>query len=137
MSYAYVMQLGQSVAQSSQPKTNALISRKFLRGSFLNSSVNSVDSRSDIHQTFLLTNQISAMQAQIATVMASGGGDRPEDWVGAYRLALNEMNWRLGQKLIIHLADAPAHGNSRPSVSITRKSHLDSRHSLCNVQLRG
>ena len=33
-----------------------------------------------------------------------------EDWVGAYDLVLNKINWREGNKLIIHIADAGAHG---------------------------
>jgi hypothetical protein len=69
-----------------------------------------VDSPSDVHQTFLLTNRPENLQSQIGGVSASGGGDGPEDWVGAYDRALNDMSWREGQKLIIHLADAPAHG---------------------------
>jgi hypothetical protein len=70
-----------------------------------------VDSPSHVHDTFLLTNRPETLAAQIGTVRASGDAqDGPEDWVGAYRLALNNMSWRHGQKLIIHLADAPAHG---------------------------
>jgi hypothetical protein len=69
-----------------------------------------VDSPSDVHDTFLLTNRPENLQAEIGRVRASGGGDGPEDWVGAYHRAVNNMSWRGGQKLIIHLADAPAHG---------------------------
>ena len=68
-----------------------------------------IDSPSDEHQSFLLTNNIPSLQSYIGTINATGGGDLPEDWVGAYKLAL-EMNWREGTKLIIHIADAPAHG---------------------------
>jgi hypothetical protein len=68
-----------------------------------------VDSPGDRHDTFWLTNSITTLQSQIGTVSATGGGDGPEDWVGAYRLALDNINWRSGQRLIIHLADAPAH----------------------------
>jgi hypothetical protein len=67
-----------------------------------------VDSLSDRHEQFPLSNDIRLLQSQIGTVIAYGGGDGPEDWVGAYRLALN-MKWRAGNRLIIHLADAPAH----------------------------
>jgi hypothetical protein len=69
-----------------------------------------VDSPSDIHQTLLLTDNIESLQSQIGSVSASGGGDGPEDWVGAYQLAVNNINWRNGHRLIIHMADAPAHG---------------------------
>lgn len=51
------------------------------------------------------------MKNKIGTVRATGGGDGPEDWVGAYKRALN-INWRKGTRLIIHIADAPAHGHS-------------------------
>ena len=37
------------------------------------------------------------------------GGDLPEDWVGAYKLVNEKINWRNGVKVIIHLADAGAH----------------------------
>jgi hypothetical protein len=57
-----------------------------------------------------LTNDISSLQAQISTVSACGRADGPEDVVGAYKLALDNMNWRSGHRLIIHMADAPAHG---------------------------
>ena len=37
-----------------------------------------------------------------------GGGDGPEDFVGGYNNVF-KMAWRNGTKLIIHIADAPAH----------------------------
>jgi hypothetical protein len=33
-----------------------------------------------------------------------------EDWVGGFQMALDELNWGNGTKLIIHIADAPQHG---------------------------
>lgn len=48
----------------------------------------------------------------INEISADGGGDGPEDWVGAYQIALDQMNWRDGVRLIIQIADAPAHGHS-------------------------
>jgi len=47
----------------------------------------------------------------LASERASGGGDGPEDWVGVYDMALNNIAWRNGTRLIIHIADAPAHGS--------------------------
>ena len=44
-------------------------------------------------------------------IKEQGGGDQPEDWVGGYAIALKYMNWRNGNKLIIHIADAGAHSN--------------------------
>ena len=46
------------------------------------------------------------------SIEAKGGGDTPEDWVGAYEYALNKykMKWRKKSiKIIIHIADAGAH----------------------------
>ena len=50
------------------------------------------------------------LKSQIATVRAYGGGDGPEDWVEGYKLATNNIAWREGTKLIIHIADDGAHG---------------------------
>jgi len=69
-----------------------------------------VDASGDQHETFQFTGNIRLFQTQIQNVAASGGGDGPEDWVGAYKLALDAMKWRRGLRLIVHLADAPAHG---------------------------
>jgi hypothetical protein len=69
-----------------------------------------VDAPGDIHQVHPLSEDINSLVQFLATVTASGGGDTPEDWVGAYNLALNTIRWRTGAKTIIHIADAPAHG---------------------------
>ena len=42
-----------------------------------------------------------------------GGGDGPEDWVSAYKIVLNDLHWRDGIKLIIHIADAQPHGSPK------------------------
>lgn len=43
--------------------------------------------------------------------LAYGGGDEPEDWVGALRLAIENTDWRpSSKKMIIMLTDADAHG---------------------------
>lgn len=42
-----------------------------------------------------------------------GGGDRPEDWVGAYRILLNTINWRPGaSRALIHIAHGSDWGGS-------------------------
>ncbi len=64
---------------------------------------------SDKHECFGLTPDIVKFQNEITGIIASGGNDTPEDWVGGYDCALH-MNWRNGNKLIIHIADAGAHG---------------------------
>ena len=57
-----------------------------------------------------LTDQVNTLPEQIKKIRAYGGGDLPEDWVGGYKLVNEKINWRNGVKVIIHLADAGAHG---------------------------
>ena len=54
---------------------------------------------------------VDELKDGMTTISASGGGDLPEDWVGAYDIVLDEnMNWRENSlKIIIHIADAGAH----------------------------
>ena len=54
---------------------------------------------------------VNKLKSEIASERATGGGDGPEDWVGAYDMSLNNIAWRNGTRLIIHIADAPAHGS--------------------------
>lgn len=70
-----------------------------------------IDSIDDIHEMIDLTDDINSLSEKIAKIEAQGGGDLPEDWVGAYKLANEKINWRNGNKVIIHLTDAGAHGN--------------------------
>ena len=58
-----------------------------------------------------MTNDIEKLKSQIGSKRAKGIGDNPEDWVGAYDQALDNIAWRNGTRLIIHIADAPAHGS--------------------------
>ena len=46
-------------------------------------------------------------------IVYGGGGDGPEDWVSGYRCLLSdEMNWSDDSaKIVIHICDAPGHGN--------------------------
>ena len=71
-----------------------------------------IDVNSDKHEAFYL-DYINNVKEKIKSVKAYGGGDGPEDWVGAFKIALNTdiIRWRRGIKLIIHIADAPAHGD--------------------------
>jgi hypothetical protein len=53
------------------------------------------------------------LKNRMESIVAKGGGDTPEDWVGGYKLITNKlaMNWRRKSlKIIIHIADAGAHG---------------------------
>jgi hypothetical protein len=70
-----------------------------------------VDEATDRHEMLGLSPTVEDLVAFLAKVTAYGGGDTPEDWVGAYDLALHELSWRDGAKTIVHIADAPAHGS--------------------------
>jgi hypothetical protein len=69
-----------------------------------------IDSSGDRNDYIDLTDNIDSFKSFISTMVATGGGDTPEDWVGAYNIALNNISWRKGVKCIIHIADAGAHG---------------------------
>jgi hypothetical protein len=49
------------------------------------------------------------VESFISTLSARGGGDMPEDVLGGIRQALN-ATWRLQNRCIIHIGDAPPHG---------------------------
>ena len=61
-----------------------------------------IDSVEDIHEIIDLTDDINSLYEKIGAIEAYGGGDEPEDWVGAYKLANEKINWRNGNKVIIH-----------------------------------
>jgi hypothetical protein len=69
-----------------------------------------IDSPGDTHQVCDFTSDIDRLVQFLSGVHASGGGDGPEDWVGALKLSLDSVKWRSGQKTLIFIADAPAHG---------------------------
>ena len=69
-----------------------------------------VDAKEDSHEIIDLTDEEESLPEKIGKIEATGGGDLPEDWVGAYQLANQKISWRDGIKVIIHLADAGAHG---------------------------
>ena len=69
-----------------------------------------IDSPSDKHDLIQLTDDVIDLKNKIEGIKAYGGGDDPEDWVGAYNLAIDSIAWRNGTRLIIHIADSPAHG---------------------------
>ena len=74
-----------------------------------------VDVMSDKNDYINLTDNIESFKSFISTMKPTGGGDGPEDWVGAYKIALNNVSWRNGVKCIIHIADAGAHGTKYSS----------------------
>ena len=69
-----------------------------------------VDTKKDENKYWDLTDNMFALQNFVSGIIVGGGGDIPEDWVGGYDLALHQMHWRNGHKLIIHITDAGAHG---------------------------
>ena len=69
-----------------------------------------IDSKGDKHEIIDLTDDVNSLPQKIGKIKAYGGGDLPEDWVGAYKLANENISWRDGYKIIMHLADAGAHG---------------------------
>ena len=69
-----------------------------------------IDSKSDEHEIIDLTDDVNSLPEKIGKIRATGGGDAPEDWVGAYKLVNEKISWRNGIKVIMHLADAGAHG---------------------------
>ena len=69
-----------------------------------------IDSPNDKHEVIDLTDNVNSFPEKIGKIQAEGGGDIPEDWVGAYKLANEKISWRNGTKVIMHLADAGAHG---------------------------
>ena len=69
-----------------------------------------IDSPNDIHEIIDLTDKVNDLPKQINEIVAKGGEDIPEDWVGAFKLVNEKIKWRNGLRVIIHLADAGAHG---------------------------
>ena len=69
-----------------------------------------IDSNGDIHEIINLTDNVNSLPEKIGKIVAKGGGDMPEDWAGAYKKVNEEVEWRNGNKVIFHLADAGAHG---------------------------
>ena len=69
-----------------------------------------IDSHLDENEYFQLTDNMNNLKNEISKIKPYGGNDEPEDWVAGYTIALREISWGNGIKLIIHIADAGAHG---------------------------
>lgn len=67
-----------------------------------------VDCPGERNHTYSLKSNVESLKSELASERADGGGDGPEDWVGGYDMALDNITWRNGTRLIIHIADAPA-----------------------------
>jgi len=74
-----------------------------------------IDSHSDKNDYYNFTSDTVSLQNFVKGMGAYGGKDTPEDWVGGYNIAINNMSWRSGNRLIIHIADAGAHGTEYTS----------------------
>lgn len=70
-----------------------------------------IDSPNDIHEFMDFDSDIDNLVSFLSRIKADGGGDSPEDWVGALDIALTKLSWQDGAKSIIWIADADAHGN--------------------------
>jgi hypothetical protein len=73
--------------------------------------IDPIDCPGEKNHTYSLKANVNDLKTELASERATGGGDGPEDWVGGYDMALNNIAWRNGTRLIIHIADAPAHGS--------------------------
>jgi hypothetical protein len=69
-----------------------------------------VDNPEDRYQFWQLHERRDALEEWFGTITCSGGGDDPEDWVGALDIALHRLQWRNGGTYIYWSADANAHG---------------------------
>ena len=74
-----------------------------------------IDSDGDKNDYYNFTSDTVSLQNFVEGMGAYGGKDTPEDWVGGYKIAINNMSWRSGNRLIIHIADAGAHGTEYTS----------------------
>jgi hypothetical protein len=66
----------------------------------------------DIYEEYVdldFTKEHSYIENQISDVIASGGGDIPEDVAWAFERAL-EKSWKSDARFIVFVADAPGHG---------------------------
>lgn len=70
-----------------------------------------IDCPGEKNHTYQLKKDVNKLKTELGSETATGGGDGPEDWVGAYECSCDNIAWRNGTRLIIHIADAPAHGS--------------------------
>jgi hypothetical protein len=70
-----------------------------------------IDAAADKHELFGLSADVEQLSSWLEDIRATGGGDGPEDYVGAFNLAFASFSWRPGGKrALIWIADSPAHG---------------------------
>lgn len=73
-----------------------------------------VDSPKDVHEYHDFTSNIDDIKHFLSKQKAMGGRDRPEDWVGAFNILLEKLNWGNDNnvKCLTIIADAPPHGKT-------------------------
>ena len=69
-----------------------------------------VDVSTDFNDYLQLTKDINKIRNFCDKWKTQDGGDTAEDWAGGYKIALYYIYWRNGKKIIVHICDAPAHG---------------------------
>ena len=69
-----------------------------------------IDCETDFNDYFQLTKDIKKLKEFSDKWTLQIGGDYAEDWVGGYEIALSKIKWRNGEKIIVHITDAPGHG---------------------------
>jgi Mg-chelatase subunit ChlD len=59
------------------------------------------------------TCNVSLFKSFVSAIVATGGGDIPEDVLGGLKKAAIALNWpsNSGTRIVFHIADAPPHGN--------------------------
>ena len=69
------------------------------------------------NELFKFSDDIDQAKAFLDRLGASGGGDAPEDVNGGFQMALYQLEWKNPVRIIIHVADAPCHGQTFHSYS--------------------
>ena len=71
-----------------------------------------IDSPDDVHEYHNFTSNIDDIKQFLSKQTAIGGGDTPEDWVGAFNILFEKLDWGSDEnvKCLTIIADAPPHG---------------------------
>ena len=65
---------------------------------------------SDQNFKISFTKDENEFKSKLEEIELQNGDDVAEDWVSGFKIALDDLNWGNGTKLIFHIADAPQHG---------------------------
>lgn len=63
-----------------------------------------------VQHAFVPISNSEAVLTVLRAQQPSGGGDLPEDVLAGFALAFNEFHWNADLRLVLFVADAPAHG---------------------------